>query len=61
MVREIEFAVDAVNELVDNLAKDLASGRVSDADYRFVVGQIRGMRLAVDQMLQIKDEDEDVD
>ena len=61
MVREIEYAIDAIQEMVDNLKEDLATGRVGDNDYRFVVGQIRGMRLAINQMSQITDEDEDVD
>jgi len=61
MVREIEYAIDAVQVLIENLTSDLASGKVSESDYRFVVGQIRGMRLAINEMSQITDEDDEVE
>lgn len=51
-----------LNERIDSLTDDLASGRVATEEYRNVTGQIRGLKFALEFAKDAERElDEDMD
>lgn len=61
MTRELQDAIEVILDKVDDLAEDLARGAVKIEDYKYVVGQIRGLRTAVSLIEGVKDEEEEDD